>query len=80
MYIPPVPMSSLSEGERAAVSSVHTDSALTMRLSSLGIIPGTVVTCVRKKPGSLIAIRARGAVTALRLKDAALVLVKRSLI
>lgn len=76
MHIPSVPLSSLSEGERAAVVSVHLEAALAMRLSSMGIIPGTPVTCVRRKKESLIAVRARGAVIAMRLRDAGMVMVK----
>lgn len=78
MHIPSVPMSSLAENERAVVVSVHLDDALAARLSSMGIIPGTAVECVRRKKESLIAVRARGAVIALRLRDAGLLMINRS--
>lgn len=78
MHIPSVPMSSLAENERAVVVSVHLDDALAARLSSMGIIPGTAVECVRRKKESLIAVRARGAVIALRLRDAGLLMVNSS--
>lgn len=77
MHIPSVPLSSLSEGDRAVVVSVHLDKALAARLSSIGIIPGTPVTCAYKKKESLIAVRARGAVTAMRLRDAGLLMVDK---
>lgn len=76
MQIPSVPLSSLSEGERAVIISIHLEKALTDRLRSMGLIAGTPVTCIRRKNRSLIAIRARGAVTAMRLRDAGLVMVQ----
>ena len=74
---PSVPMTLLNEGEKAVISSYHLPDGLRRRLMSMGMIPGTRIECIRKKKGSLMAIKARGAVIALRLSDAACILVRK---
>ncbi len=75
---PSVPMTLLNEGEKAVISSYHLPDGLKCRLISMGMIPETRIECIRRKKGSLIAIKARGAVVALRLADAACILVRKT--
>ena len=64
-------LSELSVGQAARVCEMHVEGALRRRLFDLGFIPGTVVFCRGKAPcGSPIAFFARGAVSALRKRDA----------
>ena len=75
---PSVPMTLLNEGEKAVISSYHLPDSLKQRLMSMGMIPETRIECIRRKKGSLIAVKARGAVVALRLSDAACILVRKT--
>ena len=65
-------LSELSAGQAARVCEMHVEGTLRRRLFDLGLIPGTVVFCRGKAPcGSPIAFYLRGAVIALRKRDAA---------
>lgn len=78
MFIPAVPLSSLECGETAAVASLHLSPAIRSRLMAAGLIPGTMVRCLRKKKDSLAAYEIRSAVIAIRLQDAAFILVRKN--
>lgn len=75
---PSVPMTLLNEGEKAVISSFHLPDSMKKRLVSMGMIPETQIECVRIKKGSLIAAKVRGAVIALRIADAACILVRKT--
>lgn len=63
-------LSSLTEGGKCIVRRLSDDVKMRNRLSSLGLIEGTCVTCVMKSfSGDLSAFLIRGAVIALRNKD-----------
>lgn len=68
-------LASLQEGESGSVLSIHARPDITRRLSDLGLVPGTRVTCViqgtSKGPCAYLI---RGALIALRRVDAADVL------
>ena len=65
-------LADLAPGERARVTEVCVEGALRRRLFDLGLIPETIVLCRMTAPGgSPIAFLVRGAVIALRRKDAA---------
>ncbi len=67
----------LREGERGRVKAVREDNEIGRRLRDLGIIEGTVITCVGKSPlGDPVAYQIRGAVIALRKEDAAKVFIE----
>ena len=67
----------LREGEQGRVTAVRKDNEIGMRLRDLGIIEGTVITCLGKSPlGDPVAYRIRGAVIALRKEDAAKVFIE----
>lgn len=61
-------LAGISEGECARIRAVDCREALRCRLTALGLIPGTSVTCVHRGAG-IAAYRIRGAVIALRLCD-----------
>lgn len=62
----------LSLGRSARVAEVRADPAMRRRLMDIGLIPGTRVTCVARSPaGDPAAYLIRGAVIALRGRDAA---------
>lgn len=64
----------LRPGEQAVVTALQNEEEMARRLKELGFIPGTVVTCVARSPaGDPAAYLVRGAVIALRGRDAALV-------
>lgn len=66
-----VPLGHLHEGETATVDSLELNGAIRRRVQELGLIPGTKITCVRVAPaGSPVAYGIRGAVVALRRRDA----------
>lgn len=61
----------LSEGESAYVTELNNDDSLRQRLKDLGLIQGTCVTCLYRSPaGDPAAYLIRGAVIALRGRDA----------
>lgn len=65
-------LAALRPGQRARVRSVAGESAMRRRLLDMGLIPGTAVTCVAASPaGDPAAYLIRGAVVALRRRDAA---------
>lgn len=67
----------LSEGQSAYVTDLNTDEAMLRRLNDLGLIRGTRVTCLYRSPaGDPVAYRIRGAVIALRCRDAGRIQVK----
>lgn len=65
----------IAEGESVRVRSLEMGGILRRRLSDLGLIPGTEVTCVRRGSG-LAAYRICGAVIALRYRDASGILIE----
>ncbi|MDE6021694.1 MAG: ferrous iron transport protein A [Ruminococcus sp.] len=77
MRRPCKPLSLVMPGEEAAISSFHIGSALRERLYSLGMIPGTNISCLYRREGGLAAYSVRGTVIAIRLSDARYIMVKR---
>ena len=70
-------LSALRPGQRAVVARVGGQAAMRRRLADLGLIPGTAVACTALAPvGDPAAYLIRGAVIALRRKDAAEVLLE----
>lgn len=64
----------LRPGETAAVRELRHGEEMARRLTQLGFVPGTRVTCVARAPwGDPAAYLVRGTVIALRGSDAALV-------
>lgn len=64
-------LETLRPGQTGAVGPLTGDESLRRRLQDLGLIPGTRVECVLKSPlGDPAAYLVRGAVIALRRKDA----------
>ncbi len=62
----------LRPGTWAVVTGVGVQAALAQRLQEFGLVPGTAVCCRYKSPGgSITAVECRGAVLALRSRDAA---------
>lgn len=73
-------LSELKQGQSAAVVRLRLAGAIRRRLYDLGMIPGTLVTRLQTAPsGSPIAYAVRGAVIALRKKDARNVAVEAEL-
>ena len=68
----------LAVGETATVFELKNDTSLRRRLRDMGLIEGTVLTCVGKNPiGSPSAYLIRGTVIAIRAADAARISVKK---
>lgn len=64
-------LNALTVGRSARVAEVRADPAMRRRLLDIGLIPGTCVTCVARSPaGDPCAYLIRGAVIALRQRDA----------
>ena len=64
-------LSALREGESAYVTEVNAGPAMDRRLTDLGLVRGTRVTCVLRSPaGDPCAYLIRGALIALRRADA----------
>ncbi len=62
----------LNEGQSAYVTELRNEPSMCRRLADLGLIPGTKVTCLCRSPaGDPKAYLFRGAVIALRDRDAA---------
>lgn len=62
----------LPDGQSAFVTRVEAEPAMRRRLLDMGLIPGTKVTCQGRSPaGDPAAYLIRGAVVALRARDAA---------
>lgn len=71
-------LSALRDGQSAYVTHVTADPAMRRRLLDIGLIPGTKVTCQGHSPaGDPAAYLIRGAVIALRAKDAACIGLER---
>lgn len=67
----PVPLSTLKLGEKSNVVHLDVKGLLRRRILDLGIVPGTVLTCIGKAPaGDPIAYLVRNTVIALRNEDA----------
>ncbi|EGW37972.1 FeoA family protein [Desulfosporosinus sp. OT] len=74
MTILPVPLSTLQPGEKSKVIQLDVKGLLRRRILDLGIVPGTVLTCIGKAPaGDPIAYLVRDTVIALRSEDASLI-------
>lgn len=72
-------LAGLDLGQGGRVASVEAEGAMRRRLLDLGLIPGTPVTCVARSPaGDPSAYLVRGAVIALRRRDAAGVALERA--
>ncbi len=70
-------LANLRQGQSAVVTEVRLDGAMRRRLYDLGLIPGTCVERLQAGPaGSPLACVVRGAVIALRRKDAAKIMVE----
>lgn len=71
-------LASLSEGESAHVLSLKSGGAMRRRLMDIGLIEGTAVTCLKRAPsGDPTAYLIRGAVIAIRSRDAAEVILSK---
>ncbi len=67
----------LNSGDSATVSALLSDGAIRRRLLDIGLVPGTVITCVGRSPGGdPSAYLICGAVIAIRHRDSAAILVK----
>ena len=65
-------LDTLRVGQSARVSHIEAEPAMRRRLLELGLVPGTRVTCTAVSPaGDPAAYAVRGAVIALRRRDAA---------
>ena len=63
-------MDQLRTGVQAVVSRIEVGEALSRRLLDLGFVPGTLVCCRYRSPGSQVtAVEFRGTVVALRTRD-----------
>lgn len=71
-----IPLSCLPPGQKGKVRRLLGNGPLKLRLLDLGFVPGTAVEAVRRSPlGDPIVFYLRGALVALRSRDADLVLV-----
>ncbi len=68
----------LAPGHRAWVGELSAQGELRRRLRDLGFVPGAQVECLGRSPlGDPAAYRVRGAVVALRRRDAQLIALRR---
>ena len=66
-----ISLNQLKPNQNATVSHVASSSPMKKRFEDLGIVPGTRISCVMKSPlGDPVAYLIRGAVIAIRQKDA----------
>lgn len=66
-----LPLSALRLGEHAYISRVGGKADMARRLTDLGLLPGTRIACELVSPsGDPVAYRVRGALIALRKRDA----------
>jgi len=64
-------LADLEVGSSCRISSIELEGLLRRRVMDMGIIPGTLVHCLRRSPaGDPIAFRVRNTVIALRSNDA----------
>ncbi len=69
-------LASLSEGECAVVTELHSNGSMRRRLMDMGLIEGTGVRCLHRSPsGDPVAYLIRGAVIALRKTDSEKIIV-----
>lgn len=69
-------LASLDVGERATVLRLEAEGPMRRRFLDLGLLPGTIVSCVGKSPaGDPAAYEIKSAVIAIRAKDAGTVIV-----
>ena len=70
-------LNTLKEGQKAQITSLSAEGALSRRLLDFGLIEGTDIACLRKSPaGSPVLYLARGTMLALRNTDGAKIFVK----
>ncbi len=63
-------LNTLKIGEKGYVKAINISGAMKRRLSDLGLIPGTEISCLLKSPsGDPVAYLIRGAVIALRSEE-----------
>lgn len=73
-----IPLCNLSPGHKAQILCLADCKTMADRLFDLGFTPGSIITCVLKRPGGQIAAYlVRGAVIALRREDSRLVLAEQ---
>ena len=73
-----IPLAAIAPGETVRVAEIRVEGALRRRLFDLGLIPQTLVSCRLAAPaGSPMAFTVRGAVLALRTRDAQEIFVER---
>ena len=66
-----IPLSQLPVGSRGRVAALNLEGLLRRRALDLGLVPGTLVECVRRSPaGDPVAYQVRGATIALRSENA----------
>lgn len=67
-----IPLSQVDLGGKCIISDLYLEGILRRRVMDLGMIPGTIVECLRKGPsGDPTAYKIRGTIIALRKEDAA---------
>lgn len=72
------PLSDLSLGSACQIVSLELSGLLRRRILDLGIVPGTLIRCIRRGPsGDPTAYLVRGTLIALRSEDAAQILVRK---
>ncbi|MBN2160806.1 MAG: ferrous iron transport protein A [Spirochaetes bacterium] len=72
-------MSELKAGDKALIISVQAEGEVAQRLLDMGLVPGTPFKVIRKAPlGDPIEIKLRGFMMALRIKEAACIIVEKT--
>lgn len=72
------PLADVSPGSVCQIVSLELNGLLRRRILDLGIIPGTLIRCIRRGPsGDPTAYQVRDTLIALRREDAAQILVKK---
>ena len=78
LFIDTIPLCDIAVNERATVSQVDSDGEMRQRFLDIGLTNGAEVVCVGQSPsGDPHAYLIRGAVIAIRKKDAKSILVTR---
>lgn len=76
-----IPLHTLEEGERGEITRLCVSGGMRRRLQDIGMIEGTQIACMQKSPwGDPVAYGIRGAVIALRTRDAAQILVAPTMV
>lgn len=74
-----VPLAELHPGASCRIVSLEAEGLLRRRLLDLGVVPGTIINCIRRGPsGDPTAYLIRGAMIALRQEDAVRILVRQA--